>query len=98
MARLTEEKLQALTRTAAADIEERKETKSIVMAMGDGSGLSFCISKAGTASWKLRYRYAGKARWYSIGRYPHINLKEAAKRARKARVKLDEGVDPIAEK
>jgi integrase len=88
MAQLTEAKLQ----------EFIQASKPIVIAMGDGSGLSFCISAAGTASWKLRYRYAGKARWLTLGRYPGLNLKEAKKRANKERVKLDDGVDPIADK
>jgi hypothetical protein len=88
MARLTEDKLETLKRSG----------EPVVIAIGDGSGLSFCISKAGTAIWKLRYRYAGKARWLTLGRYPEISLKEAKKRANKERVKVGDGVDPIAEK
>ena len=80
MGRLNELKLHALL----------KENKPVVVAVGDGTGLSFRITKAGS-SWQLRYRHAGKAHWLTIGRYPDCSLKDAQKRATKARGKIDDG-------
>src|SRR5258708_6377405 len=87
MSRLNEQKLQALIR----------ENKPVVVAVGDGSGLSFRITKT-DASWQLRYRHGGKAHWLTIGKYPDIKLQGAQKRATRERARIGEGIDPIAEK
>lgn len=46
------------------------------VAMSDGDGLTFTLSKTGTASWVLRYRFGGKQREKSLGRFPDISLKK----------------------
>ena len=91
MGRLTEPRLQELLHAG----------KPVVVAVGDGTGLSFRISKTDSglsASWQLRYRHAGKAHWSTLGRYPNISLKEAKKRATKERAAIGEGMDPVAER
>ena len=49
----------------------------IPVAKSDGDGLTFTLSKAGTASWILRYRIPGKRRELTIGNYPDISLASA---------------------
>jgi integrase len=87
MGRLNEQKVQALW----------KDGKPRLVAMGDGSGLAFRITATG-ASWQLRYRHSGKPRWLTLGKYPGCSLKEAQKKATKQRARINEGVDPVAER
>lgn len=81
------------------DIQLRRWTaqkQPIVKA--DGNGLTFTLSKAGTASWILRYRQDGKQRELTIGNYPDISLTEARTLARAYRADIDLGKDPAKEK
>ena len=64
----------------------------------DGDGLTFTLSRGGTASWVLRYRLAGKQREKTLGNYPDMSLEAARKAARRDRAKVDDGIDVAAEK
>jgi integrase len=68
------------------------------LARTDGDGLTFTLSKSGTATWILRYRHGGRARELTIGNYPDIGLSEARKRAREQRAEIDRGGDPASDK
>lgn len=68
------------------------------VAKSDGGGLTFTLSRAGTASWVLRYMREGRARELTIGNYPDISLSAARKLASEHRVSVDKGQDPAAEK
>ena len=68
------------------------------VAKSDGGGLTFTLSKAGTASWVLRYMREGRARELTIGNYPDITLSAARKAASEHRVSVDKGQDPAAQK
>jgi integrase len=70
----------------------------VPLARSDGDGLTFTISKSGTASWILRYRYGGRVRELTLGNYPDLGLAAARKMAREKRVEIDQGGDPAAEK
>lgn len=61
---------------ALNDIQIRHWIKAAApVAKSDGDGLTFTLSAAGTASWVLRYRYGGKQREKTIGKFPDISLK-----------------------
>ncbi|WP_017462297.1 tyrosine-type recombinase/integrase [Dyella ginsengisoli] len=62
-------------------------------AQSDGEGLTFTVSAGGVASWVLRYRYGGRRRELTLGRYPDLSLADARTAAAKARVQVAEGVD-----
>lgn len=68
------------------------------VAKSDGGGLTFTLSKAGTASWTLRYMLQGRAKELTLGNYPDITLSAARKLASEHRVSVDKGQDPAAEK
>jgi integrase len=68
------------------------------VAKSDGGGLTFTLSKAGTASWILRYMREGRPRELTIGNYPDISLAAARKLASEHRVSVDKGQDPAAQK
>jgi len=68
------------------------------VARADGGGLTFTLSAKGTAAWVLRYRFDGKPRELTIGRYPDITLAKARELATEARAKIQQGVDVAREK
>jgi integrase len=72
--------------------------KADPIAKSDGGGLTFTLSKAGTATWVLRYMLEGRARELTLGNYPDLSLSAARKLAAEHRVAVDKGHDPVAEK
>lgn len=74
-------------------------TAGTPVAKSDGGGLTFTLSKAGTASWILRY-YAldGKRKELTLGNYPDMTLADARRQASVHRVKVVSGADPAKEK
>lgn len=62
----------------------------------DERGLYLEIAPSGGRWWRFKYRYAGKAKLLSMGTYPDTPLKAARERRDRARVLLEEGVDPSA--
>ncbi len=69
------------------------------VAKSDGNGLTFTLSKAGAATWVLRYRVgAGRRKEMTLGGYPDMGLAEARKKAMRLRVAIDEGEDPALDK
>ena len=66
--------------------------------VGGVAGLLFQVSDTLTTSWILRVMVAGKRRSIGLGAYPGVTLAAARVRAQEARNKIDDGVDPIAER
>ncbi|MCX7171930.1 MAG: integrase arm-type DNA-binding domain-containing protein, partial [Proteobacteria bacterium] len=64
----------------------------------DGGGLTFTLSASGVASWVLRYRFGGKPKEKTIGRYPDISLVEARKLAAESRARIQSGIDVALQK
>lgn len=68
------------------------------VAIADGDGLTFTLSKAGTGAWTLRYGLNGKRNELTLGRYPTIDLEAARKLADIERAKIALGRNVSAEK
>jgi len=64
---------------------------------GNGGVRGFClqISESGAKSWLLRYQKNGRTRWMGLGSASEVSLKQAREKARQARGKLSEGIDPV---
>ena len=77
---------------------KRWMAKGEPVAKSDGGGLTFTLSKSGTAAWILRYSYAGRRKELTLGNYPDLGLAAAREKARAHRVAVDEGRDPAIEK
>jgi integrase len=60
----------------------------------DGHGLYLEVTPTGSKLWRLKYRYAGKEKLLSLGRYPEITLKDARFKRDDARRLLAGGTDP----
>jgi integrase len=82
-----------------ADVQIRNWLKTgQPTARADGGGLTFTLSKKRTAAWVLRYRFGGKPRELTIGRYPEITLAKARELATEARSAIQQGADVAREK
>ena len=65
----------------------------------DGDGLYAYIGpKSKSVSWQMAYRFAGKQKTLSFGRYPEVSLADARRRCFEARALLEKGIDPGAVK
>ncbi|KGV61900.1 hypothetical protein X898_1467 [Burkholderia pseudomallei ABCPW 91] len=60
----------------------------------DGGGLYLEIAPSGGKWWRLKYRFGGKEKRYSLGVYPEVPLAAARKKRDEAREKLAAGIDP----
>lgn len=56
------------------------------------------VTPTGVKSWLYRYTLNGRTRAVGLGPAHRISFEEAERRARKIRVMLDEGIDPLAER
>jgi integrase len=65
---------------------------------GDGHGLYLQVSKWGTKSWLFRYMVNGEPHKMGLGPLHTVGLAEARDRAKAARLKLLDGVDPIRDR
>jgi integrase len=63
---------------------------------GDGQGLYLQVTNADNRSWVFRYERRGVERAMGLGPAHTLSLHEARERARKARLLLLDGVDPLA--
>src|SRR5262245_25134022 len=69
----------------------------------DGDGLYFVVTSATARSWFYRYWFDGKERWYGLGSFENMSLRDArlARDAARLRVKGDRttaGVDLVQER
>ena len=62
------------------------------------SGLYLVVQPSGAKSWALRYRYAGKPKKLTLGRWPVMGLADARAAASEAIEAVDHGTDPSAAK
>jgi integrase len=61
----------------------------------DAHGLYLQVNDNGKKSWLFRYERSGRERAAGLGPIHTVSLKEARERARKARLQLLDGIDPI---
>lgn len=64
----------------------------------DGGGLYLSVQPNGSKLWRMKYRYLGKEKLLSFGRYPEVGLAKARKERLAAKELLADGRDPGAEK
>ena len=64
-------------------------------AVGGVAGLYLHVNDRGARSWILRVVVGDKRRDMGLGGYPDIGVADARQKAREARLKIEQGVDPI---
>lgn len=63
--------------------------------VGGVPGLALQVAPGGARTWVLRFTIAGKRRDMGLGGFPEVTLAGAREKAREARSKIDQGIDPI---
>jgi len=67
-------------------------------AVGGVAGLYLQVVESGARTWLLRATMGGKRRDMGLGGFPDVTLAQAREKARAARRRLEDGVDPIEER
>lgn len=67
-------------------------------AVGGVSGLLMQITPTGGCTWLLRVIVGGKRREIGLGGFPDVTLAQARERAREAKDKILNGIDPVEER
>ena len=62
--------------------------------LADGGGLHLLVQSNGSKLWRLKYRFDGKEKLLSFGKYPVVTLAIAREKRNEAKLLLDEGKDP----
>ena len=62
----------------------------------DGDGLFLLVKPNGSRLWRLKYRFDGREKLLSVGRYPEVRLRDARTRREDARRLVAANVDPSA--
>ena len=84
----------ALTNVTVSNAKPKDKTYRLY----DEKGMYLEVTPRGGKLWRLKYRYGGKEKRFSIGIYPDISLKLARESRDKARALLAMGTDPSAHK
>ncbi|MCC4115344.1 integrase arm-type DNA-binding domain-containing protein [Aromatoleum toluclasticum] len=79
-------------------LEVQRLTKPGLYAVGGVAGLQLQVLPSGARTWVLRVVIGGKRRDMGLGGYPDVTLAGAREKAREARVLIEEGKDPIAQR
>ena len=77
---------------------KRAKPKDKMYKMFDGEGLYIEIKPTGRKVWRVKYRYGGKEKTYTIGDYPGINLSKAREITREIKAQISQGIDPVAKR
>lgn len=75
-------------------IVRNSKPETRVRKLFDERGLYVLINPNGNKAWRFKYRFAGREKLLSLGRYPEISLRDARDRRDQARQQLAHGVDP----
>lgn len=86
--------LKMLTETALKNLKPKEKPYKVA----DQGGLYIQVSSTGGKHWRLKYRFNGKEKSYTIGTYPIISIKLAREKALEAKQLLAQNIDPSAAK
>jgi len=73
----------------------RAKPKDKPYKLGDRDGLYLLIEPSGSRVWRMNYRFLGKQKTITFGRWPELLLGEARERLLDARRLLAKDVDPV---
>ena len=82
-----------------SDLQIRKaKQKDKAYRLTDGWGLHLTVKPTGSKLWQFRYRFMGREKLLSLGRYPIVTLAEARTKRDDAKRLLADGQDPSVQK
>lgn len=62
--------------------------------LSDGGGLYLLVLPSGGKSWRMAYRFGGKQKVLSFGKYPAVDLADAREKRDAAKKRIEAGTDP----
>jgi len=62
--------------------------------LSDGNGLYLLVTPSGGKLWRLKYRFEGKEKGISLGKYPVMSLSEARRERERLRNDISNKIDP----
>lgn len=77
---------------------EAAKPKDKAYRLADAGGLFLFVPPTGKKVWRLRYRFGGKEKTLVIGQYPEVSLTRARAIQAEAKLKIQSGEDPSAQK
>ncbi len=77
---------------------KRAKAAEKAYSLGDGGGLYLWVKPTGGKLWRWSYRFDGKEKLMSLGKYPDVSLAQARERHTEARKLLATGIDPMAQR
>ncbi|HWZ13306.1 MAG TPA: Arm DNA-binding domain-containing protein, partial [Acidobacteriaceae bacterium] len=82
---------------ALTDIQiKRTKPRTKPYKISDGGGLFLWVTPSGGRLWRWAFRFEGKAKLMTFGKYPDVSLSQARERHGEARKLLAAGTDPMA--
>ena len=72
------------------------EPRTRAYKMADAHGLYLFVAPTGLKSWRMKYRFGGKEKLLTFGRFPEMSLGAARARREAAKAQLRDGIDPKA--
>ncbi len=77
---------------------KKAKPKEKLYKLFDGDGLYLEIKPNGTKTFRIKYRFGGKEKIYTIGKYPDVTLAEAREELKKIKTLIRKNIDPVMEK
>jgi integrase len=85
-------------RAVQAFIAQARAGKAAKKKLFDGGGLYLTLTPAGTAVWRLKYRFHGKERIQALGVHSELGLIGARARREAVKAQLRADLDPVVER
>lgn len=87
----------ATNKLSAAAVKNATTEGQAQRKLADGEGLTLVI-RSDSKVWWMRYRFNGKERTYTLGKYPAVSLKDARAGREEAKRLIAEGQDPVTQR
>lgn len=91
-------KVKDLTALEVGRLRHPGRGQNVTFAVGNVAGLLLQCTPGGARTWLLRTMVGLKRREIGLGGYPDVPLAEAVRRARDAKEKIRQGIDPVEER
>ena len=85
--------IMALTDTTLRNLKPEEKTYR----RSDGGNMFIEVKPTGSKLWRMAYRFEGKQKLLSFGKYPAVSLAKARDRRADAKALLADGIDPMAQ-
>jgi integrase len=86
------------SKAVQAWVAKRQRGAAASNRLPDGGGLYLTLTPAGSAVWRIKYRFGGREKLHAAGVYPEVTLEAARAQLAELRSQLRGGLNPSAER